>query len=414
MISRPSLYSEFLSWAYVAFWFGGILAAIPFARAGTLYIREQWGAEVITYIVATIVTLASIVTVALLLKSRRRSIASYAWLLGSAALILFLTFELKANSPEEAVHFLQYGVLSLLLFRAFTHRISDYSIYAVATIAGTIVGMIDETVQWLTPRRYFGLSDIWLNFTAVALVQVALAAGIRPKFISGWPDGAGLQRLCRLSAVALAYIGLCHLNTPDRITWYTAHIPALDFINGNRSVMIEYGYLHGNASTGLFRSRLTVEELRRLARDRADEGALILDQYRDKEQYFEFLDLYTPLSDPLLHEARVHLFRRDAHLERARDAEEVNERRRLLTIAYWENRILKDYFGPLLVASSYRWPAALEAEIKNGSQIDRIYHSRVSHHLITAYSRQNAFWFFLSAVAALLLLGRYFGRRAPS
>ncbi len=92
---------------------------------------------------------------------------------GHTERVVYLTFGLKAGSPEEAVHYLQYGMLSLLLYRAFTHRVRDYSIYAAVIIAGTMVGMVDETVQWLTPGRHFGVRDIWLNFTAVALVQAA-------------------------------------------------------------------------------------------------------------------------------------------------------------------------------------------------------------------------------------------------
>ncbi len=413
MFERPTREREFLSWAYAVLWSGLIFVTVPFVRDGVNYVREHWSREAFTYVVTAIVILASVAAVALLLKRRRKSLADYAWLIGITGLIVYLTFELKAGSPVEAVHFLQYGILSLLLYRAFTHRVRDYSIYVAATITGTFVGMIDETVQWLTPRRYFTLEDIWLNFTAVALVQAALVAGIRPKIISGWPDGVSLRRLCRLGAVAVAYLGLCHLNTPDRIAWYTAHIPSLDFINDGRGVMVEFGYLHGDVETGLFRSRLTVEELRRLTRDRAEESTRILDRYRDREQYLEFLDIYTPVTDPFLHEARVHLFRRDVHLERARDADEDEERRRLFTIAYWENRILEGHFGALLLASSYHWPAALEAEIKEQAETDLTYESRVSRYLITAFSRQQVFWFFVSIVFGRLLLGGYFGRRAP-
>ncbi len=248
---------------------------------------------------------------------------------------------------------------------------------------------------------------------AVALVQTALAAGVRPEIVSGWPDGTSLRRSCRLGAVAVAYLGFCFLNTPERITWYTAYVPGLDFIKYNSSIMTEYGYLHGDATTGLFRSRLDAGELRRLARDRAEEGGRILERYRNREQYLEFLGIYTPVTDPFLHEARVHLFRRDTYLDRARRAEEDGERREKLAVAYWENRILENYFGELLHASSYKWPAALEAEIKANVRTGQIYESRVSHRLITVYSWWQVFWFFLGAVVGLLFLGAYFGKREP-
>jgi len=412
MFERPPREREFLSWAYVVLWSGLILVTVPFVREGADYVRGKWGGEAFTYGVTAIVILVAGAGVALLLKRRRSSVAGYAWLLGIAGLIVYLTFGLRAGSPEEAVHFLQYGMLSLLLYRAFTHRVRDYSIYAAATIAGTIVGMVDETVQWLTPGRHFGMRDIWLNFTAVALVQAALAAGVRPKIVSGWPDRASLRRLCRLGVVAVAYLGLCLLNTPDRIAWYTARLPMLGFIDADHSIMVEYGYLHGDAATALFRSRFTADELRRQARDRAEEGAAILGRYRDQAQYGEFLGIYTPVTDPFLHEAKVHLYSRDINLEWARSNAQADERRRQFTKAYRANRILEDYFGELVHASGYAWPAELEAEIREKVDSDWVYNSKVSQDLITTFSRRQVFWFFLGAVIGLLLLGSWFGRRA--
>ncbi len=409
MFDRPPRKPEFLSWTSVVLWSGLIFATVPFVRDAVDYVQEQWGGGAFTYGVTGIVILVSAAAVALLLKLRRKSVAGYAWLLGIAGLVVYLSFEFKARSPVEAVHFLQYGILSVLLYRAFSHRVRDYSIYVAATVAGTIVGMIDETVQWMTPGRQFEVRDIWLNFTAVALVQVALAAGIRPKIVSGWPDGASLQRLCRLGAVAVTYLGLCYLNTPERIAWYTAHIPLLNFIDYNRSLMTEYGYLHGDATTGLFRSRLTAEELRRFAKDRAEEGARILDRYRDREQYGEFLDIYTPVTDPFLHEAKVHLFSRNVNLERARNKNSDKD----FTRAYWENRILEDHFGELLRASNNQWPAAVEAEAREHVLTDQTYESWVSHYLITDLSERQVFWLFLSALVGLLLRGGYFGKQAP-
>jgi hypothetical protein len=410
MFDRAPKEREVLSWTYALLWAGLTFVTVPFVRSGVTLVRGQWGSEAFTYVVATVVVLA---TAAALYTTRKRgSLASFGWLLGIAGLLVYLTFGLAGGSAEEAIHYVQYGTLSLLLFRAFSHRVRDYSVYVATTLAGTLVGMIDETVQWLTPGRYFDVRDIWLNFTAVALVQIGLAAGIRPGFIAGWPGWAGLRRLCYLAALTLGYLGLCHLNTPDRIAWYSANVPGLGFIDPNRSIMIEYGYVHGDSTTGFFRSRLTAEDLRRSARERAEEGARILDQYRARDQYSTFLERYSPATDPFLHEARVHLFRRDVHLERGMNSEDAEMQGRHFATAYWENRILQDYFGDLVRASSYDWPAALEAEVRDKADTARPYASWVSRHLIVAISPQHLALLFSAGVGALVLLGVYCGRRA--
>jgi hypothetical protein len=413
MFERLPRESEFLSWSLVVVWSGIIYVTIPFVRIATDYVREVWGRESFAYFVAAAVILVAAGTVVLLLKSGRRSLAGYAWLLGVAGLIVYLTFDLKSGSPEEAIHFVEYGILSLLLFRAFVHRIRDFSIYAVVTIVGTIIGMIDETIQWIAPDRHFDIRDIWLNFTAVALVQGAVALGIRPKLISGWPGEASWRRICRLTALAVLYLGLCFLNTPERVAWYTANIPLLGFVDHRQNFMVEYGSMLGDAETGFFRSRLTAEELSRSDRERGVEDVRILDRYPEAEHYSEFLYIFDPVTDPFLHEARVHLFRRDTYLERARQAEQEDERRDQFNIAYWENRILKVNFGELLRASSYLWPAELEAEVRLHARTDEVHISGVSRSLITEVSERQVFWFTLVSVVGLLLLGSYLGRRLP-
>jgi hypothetical protein len=374
------------------------------------FVREQWGSEAFTYGVAAAIVLAA--SAALYATRGRWSLSSCVWLLGLAGLLIYLTFGLADGSAEEAVHYVQYGVLSVLLFRAFSHRIRDVSVYAAATIAGTLVGMIDETVQWLTPGRFFDLRDIWLNFTAVALVQVGLAAGVRPGLISGVPGWSSLRRLCYLAAVTLGYLGLCLQNTPERIAWYATNVPGLGFIDPDQSIMVEYGHLHGDAATVHFRSRLTAEELRRSSRERAEDGGRILDRYRTREQYPKFLEVYSPLADPFLHEARVHLFRRDMHMGWAMDAEEGDAQRRHFATAYWENRILQDYFGEVLRASSYEWSSQQEAAARDGADISDPHDSWVSRHLIVAFSPRELAVLSAGVVAALLLLGVHAGRRA--
>ncbi|MBT3332969.1 MAG: VanZ family protein [Rhodospirillaceae bacterium] len=388
---------EKLAWALAVLWSGIIYATIPFTGDGVSYVKQYWDDDVFAYVVIAGVIVMLAAAAILLLRRQRKSIPSYLWLITIAAVVINQVIELKKGSPAEAIHFLQYGLLSLLLFRAFSHRIGDYSIYVAVTITGSTIGMLDETIQWLTQGRYFGLEDIWLNFTAVALVQAALALGIKPRNVSGWPDRISLQRLCRLGAAAMAGLGLCFLNTPD-------------VFPDNHGIMIEYGFLHGDEDNGTFRSRLLREDLHQQDTTRAVEGGQVLAKFRDREKYDDFLAAYTPLKDPFLHEARVHMYSRNVNLERARKATDEEQQRRQFTSAHWENRILEDYFGRILTVSNSRWPDQLKVEVKSKIDDERIFISYVSRHLITAFSRQQAFWGFLCAVLGLLMLARHFGR----
>ncbi len=66
-----------------------------------------------------------------------------------------------------------------------------------------------------------------------------------------------------------------------------------------------------------------------------------------------FLQFYTPISDPFVHEARVHLFRRNRYLRTAlnhkNDPEEFDRR---MTIAFRENQIMEEYYHDTLHLSN--------------------------------------------------------------
>jgi len=414
MLDRPPREREWLSWLYVALWAFVIFLTVPFAFDLITFVKDTWGLEVLTYGTCVVIVLITIAALRFAANRPNTTHLTHVSLIGIAGLFVFLTFRLGARHPAEALHYLEYGLLSVLIYRAFTHRIHDYSIFIAVAIVGTIVGIVDETIQWLTPRRFFTLEDIGLNLTALVLVQAALATGMRPTLITGWPDAASLRRVCHLGALVTALLALCFLNTPDRVGWYTEKIPFLGFIQDNRSAMIEHGYLHEDAEIGLFRSRLTIEELLQSASERAVEEAQILDQYRERKQYGEFLRIYNSVEAPFLHEARVHLFRRDIYLERGDNAADEKTRREKYTVAYWENRILEKYFGPLLQASSFVWSAEIMSKVKDNADTSSSYESSVSRLLITEFSSRQLLWLSLGVLIGLILLGRHFGKRAKS
>jgi len=88
--------------------------------------------------------------------------------------------------PEEQLHFIEYGVLAFLLFRAWTVDLRPAWSYVCAAVLGALIGLGDEGVQnltkyipdiarWLghplrnpdTFRRYFGWRDVWINVLGV-------------------------------------------------------------------------------------------------------------------------------------------------------------------------------------------------------------------------------------------------------
>ena len=404
---------QWVSWLYVVIWSLIIFITIPFALVLQEFVVQLGGHEAFTY--AVIATVASAIVVSVVyLCHVAASGKRYIWLLAVGAMFIGYTIKL-VEIPAEAIHFIQYGLLGVLIYRALTHRINDISIYFTAALIGGIVGMLDELIQWITPERFWGLNDIWINFFAASLVQVGIAKGLGPSLIVGCHGGKNLRFLCGLMMVAVFILGVSMLNTPERISWYSERVTFLSFLKNNESVMVEYGYVYKDPGIGIFRSRFSPKELNEVDRTRAKEVGATLDNYQEGIKYRQFLKTYTSLSDPFVHETVVHLFCRDSHLSRStmykQDTEKYAEN---LTVAYRENQILEKYFSHTLHHTAFVWSADTLSLAKRHFLRDKTYDSRVSRNVITRFKEGQIAVFFALLLIVLTLVHRYLGGEKSS
>lgn len=392
--------SEARSWGYVIAGALVIFCTIPVARAFREAVRNSIGLTFFLYLSFALVLLGGYLAVKNLGK-RNLPPGAYLCLFAIFALFSGYLYALR-DIPEEAIHLAEYGLLGLLVYRALTHRIRDYGIYLAAALVVGMIGIIDEYIQWLTPSRYFDLRDIRTNFAAGALAQAGIISALRPRIISGLPGVNSWRRLCYLGATALALLALAFVNTPQRIAWYASQLPALVHLMNNSSVMVEYGYRYEDPDIGVFRSRFSKEQLQLLDRERGDEVAGILDRYINGEGYRAFQSIYTVPRDAYAHEAGVHLFRREFHLDRAR--EKNAKQGEHYAIALRENLILARYFTRALKFSTHYWSLEVGREVSTGAAKSDYYESAVSQGIITRLNEWQVISLFAFTIAVLLLL----------
>jgi VanZ family protein len=413
MFDRPPREREGASWLIVWTWAVVIWLIVPYAPVARAWVDRHWGRA--TFLYATLALFAAAFVPLVAWMRRRRSPPSAMLVLAAVGTAYaWGAWQLRAI-PEEAVHLLEYALLGVLAYRALVHRVRDPSVYLAATAFGAIVGVLDEGLQWLVPDRYWTLGDIWINVAAVALAEIGIAGALRPRIVVGPLGARGIGLFSRFAAVAVVLLVLCLLYTPARIEWYASRIPGLGFLITNESVMFEYGYLYRDAETGPFRSRLDAATLRATDEGRAADAGRILDAYPDP-RYREFLKTYTPVSDPFVHEARVHLYSRDKHLRLTRDPSVGAEQGWHATVAWRENRILEKYFGRTL-ASSSRTLSAEDARYLDATRVpwERVpeaeRESWVSRTLVTEVGEGEIMAALALVLAALLALARGAARR---
>ena len=408
MLDAPPQEPRGLSWLYVALASLIIFATIPIARSLQSFVSDRLGPDSFLYISAAVVAAAAVWAVRFL-KRRHTPAIGYLWLLAVAIAYASYAFQLRRN-PIEAIHLIEYGLLSILVFRALVHRIRDVSIYLIAILVVGIIGVMDEWIQWIVPSRFWDLRDVQINLIAASLTQLAIGAGLRPQLVSGWPSAANMKRLCAVIALGLTMLGLSYAHTPARIAAYATSIPGLSFLLSSKSMMVEYGYFHEDPDIGNFRSRFTLEELEKHDRDRGLELAKAFDDFISDEKFGEFQELYSVPRDAYIHEAGIHLFRRNRYL----DISMTQETRRFLhyNIALRENQILEKYFPTGLDNSTHVWTDDIKKHVDGLADKDPVYESRVSKDLITRASERQVFSAFGIGVILFGLLAVYFARES--
>jgi VanZ family protein len=223
----------------------------------------------------------------------------------------------------EATHFVEYGVLTWLLYRVWRDR-SDASALLLPLLVGAIVGTLDEWVQWLVPERIGEMRDVALDGVAMA-AGLLVSVGADPPAIWNRALRAGsARRLAGAASVAIAAFAF--------------------FFQ-----CVHAGYAIADPQIGRFLSCFDREGLAAAARRRAVEWA-----GRDPGAPARL-----SREDQFRAEAIWHVQRRNDDVAAGRWA-----------AAWAENRILEIYFAPALdlhgprTGVGYRWADAQRADMQ--------------------------------------------------
>ena len=375
-----------VGWTSVAVWTGAILMAIPCARAMQALVERSVGPRI--YLASSFVLGLGCAFALLvgILRGPRDRIARRVGgiiLLGALSTWVLLT---QLQTPAESFHFVEYGILGYLLFRAWRHHVGDLLIYPIAVLNLGLIACLDEFLQWLMPGRFWDFRDIRLNAMAGAIVLLAVAYISISPGIRGPVARRSVRWLCILAWAMLLALGLALSNTPTRVDRYASRLPFLGFLRNNESVMNEFGYRHVDPEIGTFYSRLLLSELIRIDNERGAEVGEILRRSRVLIHPSDYGKTAVISADPFRYELFKHLLQRDHYAATGGQYRESDPARyrRHFTVAFRENQILEKYFPHALDAAGCRWSPVRRAQCSESADERFAYVSDVNHHLVSA------------------------------
>lgn len=303
-----------------------LVLSAPFVGQVRSSIRAAFPGQFVAIVGGVIATGVAAALVAAFIRIRTRRAWRYAAIVSALAIAVLYSWATANPNPEsravERFHFLQYGVITFLFYRAWRSA-GDLSILLLPLLAGLIVGTAEEWLQWFIPNRVGEMKDVFLNVVAIG-TGLLFSVGVDP------PDVFRLHvsprtrsRLAGLTIAALlvfaAFFHVVHL-----------------------------GFAVVDGEIGTFESRYTREHLAALQAERAARWKV------------------SPPPTRL-----VRLSREDQYLTEG--IQHVRWRNTKWTegdvpAAWLENRILEKYYAPVLDTpthegtSGHRWPPEQRAD----------------------------------------------------
>ena len=342
------------------------MLAAPFIGQLRAALQDTFPGQYRAIILIAVFGSIALAVVVALLRIRDRRAFRYGCIV--TALTLGTAYALWSRTGDPAIdaverfHFVEYGLMTLLFYRAWSYT-NDGSLLILPVLSALLVGIAEEWLQWFIPARVGEFRDVMLNLWAIGCgLLFALAIDPPPKLSLKLPH-ASWRRVKRFGAVVVVAFAV--------------------FVQ-----CVHLGFQIDNPKTGSFRSTYDGDTLLQLARQRAarwrTDPPLTWARLSREDQY--------------LTEGTLHVRRRNACWD------EQN-----FSCAWHENLILEEYYAPVLTTPTYistephQWPAEQRADIaQRESSSVTAYLSEADDPPIVTWPRWT-FWTIV-AVAVLALL----------
>ncbi len=146
-------------WSYAAGWVICIYSTLYIVRPVCEFLKNNTPFALLTN--ASLIGLLVSLSIVLYRKARHQN--ALAHVLFVLVILAYVDGLGKILNPEEKIHFLEYGFLAYLVYRAVSIDVRGGHAYLCAFLLTAVFGWIDEGIQHLLPGRYYQIQDVLLN-----------------------------------------------------------------------------------------------------------------------------------------------------------------------------------------------------------------------------------------------------------
>lgn len=152
-------------WVYVWGWVFYIYSTLYVGRPVCTYLKETLPFSLL--INALMAVLLILLVIGMVSKGHMTKPSSYFIL--AMVLSVYIYGLVMIQYPEEKIHFIEYGFLAYLVYKAVRLDVQEPMAYGYAFLLISALGWIDEGIQYLLPNRYYQIEDVILNSISGAL-----------------------------------------------------------------------------------------------------------------------------------------------------------------------------------------------------------------------------------------------------
>lgn len=145
-------------WAVVGIYLFIIFAATFIVSWGKFL--DAPGAASNVFLIIYIITAIAVLVIGLLKFGTGNH---YAWLYMGIISVLLMIAAFNLTEPKDRLHFLEYGALFILIYRALKVKQVGFITYGLALLATALCGVFDESLQSLYPGGIMDYADILNN-----------------------------------------------------------------------------------------------------------------------------------------------------------------------------------------------------------------------------------------------------------